>query len=589
VQADDANLLVAALGLAYKYLDLGTLRRAFVAVDSAPNGLHLVDALGNEGLSPARVDKLRRGADLASRLRTDAIYGMVVLRNRLVGGAMLNACMEESRRSGYEKNLSQVLIERGVLTDPLHVAIEGLLAEVVPDLFAKERALASTIDLENDSEESAELKLAVLIGEVSAKVSFLNRTDFDAALMAQEKIAQGIAPEDATRSDVDTRETAASHPAIKLQLPDQPVAQSLPTDDAIKGYELLDKLGSGAMGAVLKARRRDTGEIVALKILKPALAADREFRDRFQREAKAVSRLSHPNIIRAIQVGKSGEYYYFAMEFVNGRTASEMVKDQGKLPEVLAIKIVRCIGAALAHAWRHKIVHRDIKPDNVMISTTGDVKLTDLGLARTTKQDSTLTITGVVMGSPAYISPEQATGEKNLDIRSDLYSLGATLYHMLAGVVPYDGETPLHVMLKHMNDPVPDVRKLAPAVSEATRLLIMRMMAKKPAGRIQKASQVEALAKSIEQALLQGRVPQIPTSLAPPKPKPKPKPKPAPAPAPAPASQSPSGSGKVSKKGGRSGSSSMGRTSLSGEGPGKRKRQKEIGQRLKRMKKKRRF
>jgi hypothetical protein len=144
-------------------------------------------------------------------------------------------------------------------------------------------------------------------------------------------------------------------------------------------------------------------------------------------------------------------------------------------------------------------------------------------------------------------------------------------------------------MLKHMNDPVPDVRKLAPAVSEATRLLIMRMMAKKPAGRIQKASQVEALAKSIEQALLQGRVPQIPTSLAPPKPKPKPKPKPAPAPAPAPASQSPSGSGKVSKKGGRSGSSSMGRTSLSGEGPGKRKRQKEIGQRLKRMKKKRRF
>lgn len=605
MQADDANLLAAALALGYKYCDLGMIRRSFLAVESAANGLNLVNALSEAGdISPLRAEKLRRGADLAGRLRADAVYGMVALRNRLVGGAMLNACMEESRRSGYEKTLSQVLIERGVLTERLHVGILEMLEEVEPDLFAKERALAATIDLVGDPEETAELKLAVLLGEVSAKVSFLNREDFDAALRAQEKIAQGVSPEVATRPEPEVRETAMSHPAIKLQLPDQAPVQTSPTDDAIKGYELLEKLGSGAMGAVLKARKRDTDEIVALKILKPALAADREYVERFLREAKAVARLGHRHIIRAVQVGKSGEYYFFAMEFVHGRTASELIKEHGKLNEILAIKIVRCVAAALGHAWQHRIVHRDIKPDNVMVTPEGDVKLTDLGLARTAKQDSTLTITGVVMGSPAYISPEQATGEKNLDIRSDLYSLGATLYHMLTGVVPYDGETPLHVMLKHMNDPLPDVRKVVPSVSEATRLLIMKMMAKKPAGRFQKASQVEVIAKSIEQALTAGQVPQIPTSLAPPRPRPKPTPTPQ-------ARQRPSGSGKgpapgpagsgkrkmrTSQSGERGGRTSQsgeggfsGRTSLSGEGPGKRKRQKEIGQRLKRMKKKRRF
>jgi serine/threonine protein kinase len=142
-----------------------------------------------------------------------------------------------------------------------------------------------------------------------------------------------------------------------------------------------------------------------------------------------------------------------------------------------------------------------------MVTRDGVAKLTDLGLARTVKQQSTLTITGVVMGSPAYISPEQATGEKNLDTRSDIYALGASLYHMITGEVPYDGDSPLQVMLKHMNDPLPDVRKKEPSASEPTRRLIFKMMAKRPEGRFQTARELHDAIVQVERHLQGGPPP----------------------------------------------------------------------------------
>lgn len=380
----------------------------------------------------------------------------------------------------------------------------------MPDLLAKARALAATIDLERDAPETAELKLAMLLGEVAAKVSFLSRQDLEAGVEAQERVAKGLpaeAPPTARPRPAAVADGLLHAPSAPMPAPGE--GGEDPAQDPIKGYELLLKLGAGAMGAVLKARKRDSGEVVALKILKPELAGDREYVERFLREAKAVARLNHQNIIRAIQAGKSGDYYFFAMEFIEGQTVSDLIKAKGRLPERFAMMVTRCIASALAHAWQHQIIHRDIKPDNIMVTKDGGVKLTDLGLARTAKQESTLTITGVVMGSPAYISPEQATGEKNLDSRSDIYSLGATLFHMLTGKVPYDGETPLHVMLKHMNDPLPDVKKHAAQVSEATRQLIYKMMAKRPEGRLQKAQEAEAAARAIEDALARGEVPPL--------------------------------------------------------------------------------
>ena len=495
MQSKTQDLLVGALALAYKFSDLPTLRRAFVRATQHPGDL--ARALAALGLSPQRVEKLVRGARLAEQLRSDALYGVVAVRNHLVGAPMLNACLEELRRGGYQRSLPRVLLERRMLTPGQDQAIKARLREVLPQLRAREEALAAAIDLEGDPEEALELKLAVLLGEVAGQLSFLTREDLNRTLGARERLAAGLPVEEAP---------APAPPSA----PTQALAGEA---NPIKGYQLLGKLGAGAMGEVLKARKLDSGEVVALKVLKSDLAGDREYVERFLREAKAVARLNHPSIIHAVQVGRSGKYYFFAMEFVEGQTVAELIKAQGRLGERFALQVTACIAAALAHAWQHRIIHRDIKPDNVMVTAAGEVKLTDLGLARTAKQDSTLTITGVVMGSPAYISPEQATGERNLDTRSDLYSLGATLYHILTGEVPYGGDTPLHVMLKHMNDPVPDLRTKAPQVSEATRQLVFRLMAKRPAERFGSAQEVEGLARSIEAALARGQIPPLPPAL----------------------------------------------------------------------------
>lgn len=602
MRAADEDLLAGALVLAYKYADVPALRRAFARAEegaAAGNGNGdrggdgaLVRALVEQQvLSARRGEKVRAAASLARVLRADAVYGMIAMRNKLVGGQMLNACMEEARRTGYQKTLSQVLLERGVLTATHDQAVRGRQEEVMPELLAKERALAATIDLARDAAETADLKLALLLGEVAAKVSFLTRQDLDAGVEAQERVARGL-PAEAPPAAPPPRPAVELHaPAAPMPAPAAPGDD--PSQDPIKGYELMLKLGAGAMGAVLKARKRDTGEVVALKILKPELAGDREYVERFLREAKAVARLNHPNIIRAIQTGKSGEYYFFAMEFIEGQTVSDLIKAKGKLPERFALMVTRCIASALAHAWQHQIIHRDIKPDNIMVTKDGGVKLTDLGLARTAKQESTLTITGVVMGSPAYISPEQATGEKNLDSRSDIYSLGAALFHMLTGKVPYDGETPLHVMLKHMNDPLPDARKVVPQVCEATRQLIFKMMAKRPEGRFQTAQDAEAATRSIEEALARGEVPQVTWAAA----------------APASSDQAaltgsgvtkktPAGGAPASQKkpsqpapGKRPAGQADKRLGASREGGGRAAKDKDVGERLKRMaqKRKRRF
>jgi serine/threonine-protein kinase len=211
------------------------------------------------------------------------------------------------------------------------------------------------------------------------------------------------------------------------------------------------------------------------------------------------------------------------MEFVDGETAASIVNERERIPERLALSITRQVASALDHAWAHQIIHRDIKPDNIMVTKEGTAKLTDLGLARTVRQESTLTITGVVMGSPAYISPEQATGEKNLDTRSDIYALGASLYHMLTGDVPYPGDSPLQVMLKHMNAPIPDVRAKDPKLSPATQWLITKMMAKRPEGRFQTPKELEAAVVKVEHAIATGtdaRFAPLPSPAPEPKPRP---------------------------------------------------------------------
>jgi eukaryotic-like serine/threonine-protein kinase len=220
----------------------------------------------------------------------------------------------------------------------------------------------------------------------------------------------------------------------------------------IEGYKLLTKVGQGGMGAVYKAERIETGELCALKILPSRMAERGDFVERFLREARAASKMRSEHIVRAVDVGISGGYYYFAMEFVEGESVDTTISIDGSMAESKVLKIVHQMALALVDAEKTGMVHRDIKPGNIIVTEDGHAKLTDFGLAREAA-DQSMTETGMTLGTPNYMSPEQARAVKSLDTRSDIYSLGVTLYHMLTGVVPFQGETSLLTMLKHLNEP----------------------------------------------------------------------------------------------------------------------------------------
>jgi len=199
----------------------------------------------------------------------------------------------------------------------------------------------------------------------------------------------------------------------------------------IGGFEVLSRVGRGGMGTVYKARQVSMNRIVALKILPPSRAKNATYVQRFLREARSAAQLSHTNIVQAIDVGNADGYYYFAMEFVDGETVQALLEREGVLDERHALTIATAVAHALDHAHRHGIVHRDVKPGNIMIDLHGAVKLADLGLARSVEPIDTVTVDGVGVGTPHYIAPEQARGETDVDCRADIYSLGATLYHLL--------------------------------------------------------------------------------------------------------------------------------------------------------------
>jgi len=266
------------------------------------------------------------------------------------------------------------------------------------------------------------------------------------------------------------------------------------------GFEIISKLGQGGMGAVFLARQVSMDRQVALKVLPQRLARNKEFVERFLREARAAAQLSHVNIVQAIDAGHASGYYYFAMEYVDGRDLRQILDSQGPLPEKQALEFTRQLAGALdyAHTTAH-LIHRDIKPENVLVTAAGVPKLTDLGLAReVTRGDQSLTKTGVAMGTPNYISPEQVRGETDLDGRTDVYSLGATLYHLLTGQPPYTGGTPAEVMAKHLSAPVPDARAANPRVSAAAAAIVRKAMMK---DRRQRYPSARDMANDIKRAL----------------------------------------------------------------------------------------
>jgi beta-lactam-binding protein with PASTA domain/tRNA A-37 threonylcarbamoyl transferase component Bud32 len=255
-------------------------------------------------------------------------------------------------------------------------------------------------------------------------------------------------------------------------------------------YRLEGRIGQGGMAIVYAGVDTVLRRRVAVKVLRPELAADAEFVERFYTEAAHAAKLAHPNIVNIYDVGREGERYFIVMELVDGATLAEMIDGETRLPEAVAIDFAVQICSGLAYAHRQGLLHRDVKPANVLITRDDVVKISDFGIARAVStQTMTMTQPNVVMGSVYYLSPEQAQGHE-LDTTSDLYSLGIVLYQMLTGTLPYTGESPVSIALKHVSGPVPELDPDETGVSPALAAIVRRLLQKDPRDRFQSAADV---------------------------------------------------------------------------------------------------
>lgn len=256
------------------------------------------------------------------------------------------------------------------------------------------------------------------------------------------------------------------------------------------------KIGAGAMGNVFLAHHRDSRQAVALKLINRRYADDEAFVRRFERETHALLDVQHPNIAGTAGSGRHEGLPYMAMEYVPGPSLADLLVEHGPLPENYVLRVASEVAAGLDHIYRRThLVHRDIKPDNILTVPATDhpeadlferhdtAKLIDFGLARSYTHDERLTMTGVTMGTPHYMSPEQIRGSQDVDLRSDIYGIGATMFHLLTGRTPYRGSSPGAVMTAHVTEPVPDPSELVPGLHPSTRSLVTMCMAKDPGDR----------------------------------------------------------------------------------------------------------
>lgn len=289
----------------------------------------------------------------------------------------------------------------------------------------------------------------------------------------------------------------------------------------IGNYDVLDKLGTGGTGTVFKARHRRLKRICALKVLARKLCKDKTFVQRFQREVETIAQLSHPNIVMAFDADEASVGHFLVMEFIAGKDLASVVQDQGPMAVAEAVDCILQAARGLAYVHAQGMIHRDMKPANLLRDNSGTVKVTDLGLARLSAtvgggSANALTQAGGVLGTVDYMPPEQALDSTNLDHRSDIYSLGATLYFLLTGEPVYPGQTMMDTLLKHRDAPIPSIGATRKDVPAALDDLFRRMLAKTLAGRIQTMAEVVRELEAI-QAGLRGIAPTVPpTPVAPP-------------------------------------------------------------------------
>ncbi len=288
----------------------------------------------------------------------------------------------------------------------------------------------------------------------------------------------------------------------------------------IPNYQILDVLGSGGAGTVYRAKQLSMDRIVAIKVLLPRLAKDQAYLDRFFREARAAARLSHPNLIVAHDVGAHQGLYYLVMEYVSGATLQQLLDSQGSLEESRVVDVAIQVAKALEVAHRNGMVHRDVKPANIILGSDGLAKLFDLGLAREGLGASE----GKAVGTPRYISPEQAKDAPNIDIRSDLYSLGATMYHLVTGQLPFPAETGAQMLAKHVAEKLVPAHVRNPRVSQELSAIISRLMEKRPGDRIQRPQDLITALETIRTRRARQAPKPAPAAISAPTPFPRPMP-----------------------------------------------------------------
>lgn len=258
-------------------------------------------------------------------------------------------------------------------------------------------------------------------------------------------------------------------------------------------YELFERIGEGGMSVVYKAKDKLLNRFVAIKILKPQFINDHKFIDSFRRESQAAASMSHPNIVNIYDVGREGNIHYIVMELIEGKALSDCIKAQGPMPYPKVIVLSKQIAAALAFAHKNHIIHRDVKPHNVMITPNGTAKITDFGIAKAVNAATIVDNTDGIIGSVHYFSPEQARGGY-VDEKSDIYSLGIVMYEMLTGRVPFDGDNPVNIALMHINGEMVPPSKLVEGVPPALEHIIMKCTDKYPVNRFASAEElIEAL------------------------------------------------------------------------------------------------
>jgi serine/threonine-protein kinase len=434
--------------------------------------MSLAEALERRAaVSAPTIARVRDTLPRFQHLEAEKALARLVVDEKLATPEVVRQLVEENRAQGYKAGLGVLLQQRGVLSvDAAKRLFQTRQVALAEARARRERALVEllkTLAPRFSPDENRRLSLVFEVEDGARQTTMFVAPAAEPTSETPPTPQRAVPPIDDTAKQAVV--AAASEPK-KLA----------PEDCPIYGYEVLEELGKGAMGVVYKARHIFTDRLTALKILPLKLARDSHYLERFKREAIAAMRLQHENVVRAYDFGGSEEYYYLALEFVEGETLEKRLVREGRIPEAQALEFVRQVARALDEASRQGIVHRDVKPENIMITKEGVAKLCDFGIVKLLDRDEgAVTVAGTTVGTPFYIAPEQAKGEENLDTRTDIYALGISLYHLVTGRVPFTGNSQGAILVRHILEEVPDPRAIQPDLSAATASIVARMTKKK--------------------------------------------------------------------------------------------------------------